>query len=95
MRASKISWVLGAALAGALSALAMGAGAQGRHDDKPHGMKKLDEREMADPKVHPGGPRHSEQGHKAAIKASQDRAAKKSEPTKAAPPAQKEQAPAK
>jgi hypothetical protein len=49
---------------------------------------------MADPKVHAGGPRHDEQGHKAAIRASQQKAAKKADSSRAAAPAAKDAAPA-
>jgi hypothetical protein len=95
MSSSKMSWFVAAVATVALSAMAVAAVAQGRHDDKPHGMKKLEEREMPEPKEHPGGPRHNEQSHKAAIRASQEKAAKKAEATKAAPPAAKDSAPAK
>jgi hypothetical protein len=86
---SKVVWVVAALL----SAVAVAAEAQGRHDDKPHGMNQLEEREMADPKVHAGGPRHDEQGHKAAIRASQQKAAKKAEAPKPAVPAARDTAP--
>jgi hypothetical protein len=72
------------------SSLAVNAFAQGRHDEKPHGMKQVEERELVEPKVHPGG-RHPEQSHKAAIKAQQERraaAAKKAAPPNPAKPAE-------
>ena len=52
--------------------------AQGRHDDKPHGppAKQVEEKMMAEPKVHPGG-RHDAQSHKNAIAAHNRALAKK------------------
>ena len=89
----RIPIVLTALLA---STVAFSAMAQGRHDEKPHGMKQIEEREMVEPKVHPGGPRHNEQGHKAAIKAQKDkRAAAAKKDAAPAQPAKPAQAPAK
>lgn len=56
-------------VAAAASVLSVSALAQGRHDEKPHGMKEIEKKEMAEPRVHPGG-RHDEAAHKAAIRAS-------------------------
>lgn len=67
-------------VAAAASVLSVSALAQGRHDEKPHGMKEIEKKEMAEPKVHPGG-RHDEAAHKAAIRASK-KDAKAKQPTK-------------
>lgn len=63
-------------------ALAGAVAAQGRHDEKPHGMSKPAEAAtISEPKVHPGG-RHDEQAHKSAI-ATEKKSAKKGSDAKA------------
>jgi hypothetical protein len=93
MNPRRIPIALAALLA---TTVAFSALAQGRHDEKPHGMKQIEEREMAEPRVHPGGPRHNELGHKAAIKAQKDRRAAAAKKDAApAQPAKPAEAPAK
>ena len=58
--------------------------AQGRHDDKPHGpAKPVEEKMMAEPRMHPGG-RHDAQSHKNAITAHNRALAKKKKATEQA-----------
>ena len=73
-----------------LAALALTATAQGRHDEKPHGMKSTEQAAMVEPKVHPGG-RHDVASHKSAIAASKKGSAdKKSAATGKAEPGKTE-----